>query len=166
MSELPYLLTATPSEHPRGASSQPAIDPMPTPLTAKLAGVPGLDIAGIVNRGLEKNENAEEAVLREVKEELGIESELLCKIGIVSDYYNAVNRHNINHYYLCKMKSRGEQELTDYEKNDFQMKVLTLGYEEAVKLYERQTDKKLGRLLTNRELPIVKVAKQWLDENQ
>ena len=57
MSELPYLLTATPSEHPRGASSQPAIDPMPTPLTAKLAGVPGLDIAGIVNRGLEKNEN-------------------------------------------------------------------------------------------------------------
>ena len=113
--------------------------------------------------GLEENENTEEAVLREVKEELGIESELLCKIGIVSDYYHAVNRHNINHYYLCKMKNRGEQELLDYEKNDFQMKVLTLGYEEAVKLYEQQTDKKLGRLLTNRELPILKVAKQWLD---
>lgn len=62
MSELPYLLTATPSEHPRGASSQPAIDPMPTPLTAKLAGVPGLDIAGIVNRGLEKNENGNPSV--------------------------------------------------------------------------------------------------------
>ena len=62
MSELPYLLTATPSEHPRGASSQPAIDPMPTPLTAKLAGVPGLDIAGIVNRGLEKNEDGNPSV--------------------------------------------------------------------------------------------------------
>lgn len=62
MSELPYLLTATPSEHPRGASSQPAIDSMPTPLTAKLAGVPGLDIAGIVNRGLEKNENGNPSV--------------------------------------------------------------------------------------------------------
>lgn len=62
MSELPYLLTATPSEHPRGASSQPAIDPMPTPLTAKLAGVPGLDIAGIVNRALEKNENGNPSV--------------------------------------------------------------------------------------------------------
>ena len=62
MSELPYLLTATPSEHPRGASSQPAIDPMPTPLTTKLAGVPGLDIAGIVNRGLEKNENGNPSV--------------------------------------------------------------------------------------------------------
>ena len=93
--------------------------------------------------GIEESENAEEAVLREVKEELGIESEL-----------------------LCKMKSRGEQELLDYEKNDFQMKVLMLGYEEAVKLYESQTDKKLGRLLTNRELPILKVAKQWLDEHK
>ena len=101
-----------------------------------------------------------------MKEELGIESELLCKIGIVSDYYHAVNRHNMNHYYLCKMKSRGEQELLDYEKNDFKMKVLMLGYEEAVKLYESQTDKKLGRLLTNRELPILKVAKQWLEENK
>lgn len=46
------------------------------------------------------------------------------------------------------------------------MKVLTLGYEEAVKLYKSQTDKKLGRLLTNRELPILKVAKQWLEENK
>lgn len=69
--------------------------------------------------GIEENENAEEAVLREVKEELGIESELLCKIGIVSDYYHAVSRHNMNHYYLCKMKNRGEQELTDYEKMIF-----------------------------------------------
>ena len=46
------------------------------------------------------------------------------------------------------------------------MKVLMLGYEEAVKLYASQTDKKLGRLLTNRELPILKVAKRWLEKNQ
>ncbi len=62
MSELPYLLTATPSEHPRGAASLLGADFMPTPLTAKLAGVPGLDIAGIVNRGLEKNENGNPSV--------------------------------------------------------------------------------------------------------
>ena len=61
MSELPYLLTATPSEHPRGASSQPAIDPMPTPLIVKLAGEQ-LNIAGIVNRGLEKKENGNPSV--------------------------------------------------------------------------------------------------------
>ena len=64
------------------------------------------------------------------------------------------------------MKNRGEQELLDYEKNDFNMKVLTLSYEEVVKLYEQQTDKKLGRLLANRELPILKIAKKWLDEHK
>lgn len=62
MSELPYLLTATPPEHPRGAASLLGADFMPTPLTAKLAGVPGLDIAGIVNRALEKNENGNPSV--------------------------------------------------------------------------------------------------------
>lgn len=62
MSELPHLLTAAPSEYPSGASSLPGIDPMPTPLTTKLAGVPGLDIAGIVNRGLEKNEDGNPSV--------------------------------------------------------------------------------------------------------
>ena len=46
MSELPHLLTAAPSEYPSGAPLLSGIDSMPTPLTAKLAGVPGLDIAG------------------------------------------------------------------------------------------------------------------------
>ena len=62
MSELPYLLTAAPSKYPRGALSLLGADFMPTPLTAKLAGVPGLDIAGIVSRGLEKNENGNPSV--------------------------------------------------------------------------------------------------------
>lgn len=62
MSELPHLLTAVPSEYPSGAPSLPGADSMPTPLTTKLAGVPGLDIAGIVNRGLEKNEDGNPSV--------------------------------------------------------------------------------------------------------
>lgn len=61
MSELPYLLTATPSEHPRGAASLLRIDPMPTPLIVKSAGKP-LNIAGIVNRGLEKNKDGNPSV--------------------------------------------------------------------------------------------------------
>lgn len=60
MSELPYLLTAAPSKY-RGALSLSGIDPMPTPLIVKLAGKP-LNIAGIVNRALEKNENGNPSV--------------------------------------------------------------------------------------------------------
>lgn len=61
MSELPYLLTAAPSEYPRGALSLSGIDPMPTPLIVKLAGEQ-LNIAGIVNRGLEKNEKGNPSI--------------------------------------------------------------------------------------------------------
>lgn len=56
MSELPHLLTAAPSEYPSGTSPLSGIDPMSTPLIVKLAGEP-LNIAGIVNRGLEKNKD-------------------------------------------------------------------------------------------------------------
>ncbi|MDE6681306.1 MAG: NUDIX hydrolase, partial [Muribaculaceae bacterium] len=43
--------------------------------------------------GVEPNENLEQAIKRELKEELGAEVEILCKIGVVSDYYNLIHRH-------------------------------------------------------------------------
>ena len=46
--------------------------------------------------GVELNENLESAVRRELREELGVEVEIICKIGVVSDYYNLIHRHNIN----------------------------------------------------------------------
>lgn len=61
MSELPYLLTATPSEHPLGVASLLRTDPMPTPMIVKLAGE-RLNIAKIVNRGLEKNKDGNPSV--------------------------------------------------------------------------------------------------------
>ena len=60
MSELPHLLTAAPSEYPSGASSLLGADFMPTPLIFKSARKS--DIAGIVNRGLEKNEDGNPSV--------------------------------------------------------------------------------------------------------
>lgn len=61
MSELPYLLTATPSEHTRGAASLLGTDLMPTSTIVKLAREP-FNIAKIVNRGLEENENGNPSV--------------------------------------------------------------------------------------------------------
>ena len=51
--------------------------------------------------GVEKGEDLLVAIERELKEELGAKVEILCKIGVVSDYYNLIHRHNINNYYLC-----------------------------------------------------------------
>ena len=113
--------------------------------------------------GVEQGEDLLEAIRRELKEELGAEVEVLCKIGVVSDYYNLIHRHNINNYYLCKVKSFGNMQMTQDEIERFHLSTLKLNYEEAVREYEKRRDCKLGRVIANRELPIVKRAKELLD---
>ena len=113
--------------------------------------------------GVEKGEDLHTAILRELKEELGAEAEILCKIGVVDDYYNLIHRHNINNYYLCKVKSFGEKNLTQQEIKDFHLSTLKLTYDEAINLYQTLSATKIGRLIANRELPILKQAKVILE---
>ncbi len=113
--------------------------------------------------GVEKGESLSDAVKRELLEELGVTVEVLCKIGVVSDYYNLINRHNINNYYLCKVKEFGQTHMTDEEIQDFHLTTLKLSYDEAIAEYEKCSCTSLGRLIANREVPILKRAKELLD---
>ena len=114
--------------------------------------------------GVEENEELLDAINRELKEELGVEVDVVCKIGVVSDYYNLIHRHNINNYFLCKVKSFGDKNLTKEEMDDFHLSTLRLSYEEACKEYEYRANTKLGKLISNRELPILHRAKKILDK--
>ena len=95
--------------------------------------------------GVEEGEDLVAAIKRELKEELGIMVEIICKIGVVSDYYNLIHRHNINNYFLCKVESFGEKELTEDEINSFHLSTLKLSYEEAVKEYKYRANTRLGK---------------------
>lgn len=88
--------------------------------------------------------------------------EIICKIGVVSDYYNLIHRHNINNYFLCKVRSFGEKELTEDEINSFHLSTLKLSYEEAVKEYKYRANTRLGKLVANRELPVLHRAREIL----
>lgn len=112
--------------------------------------------------GVEDGEDLHTAISRELKEELGADTQIICKIGVVSDYYHLIHRHNINHYFLCKARSFGERNLTRDEIEDFHLSTLRLRYEEAVSEYERCACTPLGRLLKNRELPVLQRAKELL----
>lgn len=114
--------------------------------------------------GVEENEELLDAIKRELKEELGVEVDVVCKIGVVSDYYNLIHRHNINNYFLCKVKSFGDKKLTKEEMDDFHLSTLRLSYEEACKEYEYRANTKLGKLISNREVPILHRAKEILDK--
>lgn len=112
--------------------------------------------------GVEDGENLITALKRELKEELGAEVDVICKIGTVSDYYNIIHRHNINNYYLCKVLSFGDRHLTKDEMECFHLSTWKISYEDALRKYEEFSDSKLGRLIRNRELPILKKAKELI----
>ncbi len=113
--------------------------------------------------GVEAGEDLPTAIRRELREELGAEVEIVCEIGLVSDYYNLLHRHNRNHYFLCRALSFGKTHLTMDEVEIYHLSTLKLSYAEAVAEYEACRDSKLGRLVANRELPILHRAKTLMD---
>jgi hypothetical protein len=64
----------------------------------------------------------------------------------------------MNHYFLCRAVSFGEKHLTKDEIDLFHLSTLRLTYDEAVCEYEKRRETRLGRLLANRELPILRKA--------
>ena len=111
--------------------------------------------------GVEAGEDLYAAIKRELKEELGVDVEVICKIGVVSDYYNLIYRHNINNYFLCKILSFGDKHLTRDEIEEFHLSTLKLKYEEALAEYEKCRCTSLGRLVANREVPVLKRAREF-----
>ena len=104
--------------------------------------------------GVNPEEDLKEAVVREIKEETGIEAIVLDEIGYVSDYYNLIKRHNLSHYFLMKVVSYGESHLEEGEKTIIKgMDFFPL--DEAVKLYENMSKEKLEILVRRRELPVL-----------
>jgi 8-oxo-dGTP pyrophosphatase MutT (NUDIX family) len=114
--------------------------------------------------GVEPGEDLNEAIQRELQEELGAHVQILCKIGVVNDYYNLIHRNNVNHYFLCRIVSWGRKNLTQDEVERYHLSTLKTTFDEAVREYGRCRDSRLGRLIASRELPVLKRAKEILDE--
>ena len=74
--------------------------------------------------GVEAGEDLQDALLRELREELGADAEIVGKIGVVSDYYNLIHRHNISHYFLCRARAFGRKRLTEDERESFHLATL------------------------------------------
>ena len=104
--------------------------------------------------GVNDGEDLVDAVIREIKEETGINATFLSEIGYVSDYYNLIKRHNMNYYFLLRVISYGESHMEEGEKKIIKA-VEFHSLENAVKLYENMKYDRLERLVRNRELPVL-----------
>ena len=108
--------------------------------------------------GVEEGENLEEAIRRELREELGIEVNILGEIAVVEDDYNLILRHNVQHYFLVEKTKEVASHQTEDELYKFHMRRLTLTYEEALAYYEKNKNEKLTHLIYQREVPVLQYA--------
>ena len=90
----------------------------------------------------------------------------ISKITKETKYINIpidIVNNNINNYFLCKIESFGEKNLTQDEIGRFHLSTLKLSYEEAVREYEDRANTSLGKLIANREMPILHRAKEIIE---
>ena len=106
-------------------------------------------------------ETHDDALHREIREEVGYECEVLEHIADVHDYYNLINRKNYNYFYLVKRLGKVEQRLEPDEVIRIE-KIIWVPIDEAIKLYENMQNVLVGKIVKQRELPILKLAKEIL----
>ena len=113
--------------------------------------------------GVKEGESFEEAFKREMLEETGFEVNDIQEIGDVIDYYNEISRENHNHYFLAHANSFKGTHLEDYEKGMIQ-KVLFVPIDEAIRLFTYEMLGPVGKLIAQREKPILEIAKAILEK--
>lgn len=111
--------------------------------------------------GVKSGETHEEAFIREIEEEVGYESEIIAELGEVIDFYNLIHRENHNYYYLARVKRYTGKHLEEYEKSMME-KLVWVSLPEAIKIFTDMQDYGCGRLVKNRELPILLLARQMI----
>lgn len=113
--------------------------------------------------GVDEGESAEEAIIREAKEETGFDIEILANLGSVEDEYRLINRKNINHFFLCRTLGRKDDKHFMSEGDSFIVETLSISIDEAISLYEGMEEAGVPLLVKRRELPFLREVKKLLE---
>lgn len=109
--------------------------------------------------GVDENETIECALKRELEEELGVTVTILKKLGIVTDFYNLLNRKNENHYFLVKTIGRTQIHHESFG-DTFISKILSMSLDDVIVTYQTEKDIDIIKLVKQRELPILLEAQK------
>ena len=112
--------------------------------------------------GVQKGETLIEALRREMEEEIGCHIENIKEIGKVIDYYNLIQRENHNYFYLVKVKDRVPSRLEPEEIERIEA-IVWVRIDEAIRLYEKMQNILVGKLVKQRELPILQRAQKMIN---
>ena len=112
--------------------------------------------------GVQEGESFLEAFKREAVEETGYEVNNIEEIGDVIDYYNFISRENHNHYFLGHTCAFKGTHFDEYEKTMIQ-KLLFVPIDEAIRLFTYEMFGPVGKLISQREKPVLELAKEMIE---
>ena len=82
----------------------------------------------------------------------------------MDDFYNLIHRNNQNYYYLVRATEYVGTHQEEYEKKVIQ-ELVFVDIDKAINLMNNVKDDGVGLLVKQRELPILKLAKEYIDEH-
>ena len=112
--------------------------------------------------GVNKGEDLLIALKREIVEECGLNVDVISEIGIIEDDYNIIHRHNITHYYLCKIVSKCETHREEYESIWFKS-LDFYNLDKVISICENP-DSDIAKIVYKRELVIYKKVKEMINK--
>jgi len=112
--------------------------------------------------GIKEHETNVAALKREMEEEIGAKISGITTIGKVIDYYNLIKRENHCYFYLAHVVERVPQRLEPDEITRIE-KIVWVKIDEAIRLYENMQNILVGRLVKQRELPILLIAREMIN---
>ncbi len=107
--------------------------------------------------GVDEGETFEEALVRECDEETGYDVEVLEYLGEVDDWYNLINRNNINQFFLAKTLPNPHKKHFASSGDSFIKETKFLPVEEIISIYEKESDHGVTGIVKRRELPFFKM---------
>lgn len=114
--------------------------------------------------GMDKGEDHKLTLDRECAEEIGYHCEVIKEIGCVIDNYNLIKRRNHNYYYLARRTTKCEKHQLADEQQRIK-DIIWVDIDTAINLYENMQDELVGKIVKNRELPILKLIKTTLQNH-
>ena len=101
--------------------------------------------------GLEEDEMINETLVREVREEMGLEVRDYEYIGTIVDTYNLINRITVSSFFHCHVNSQPQNMNRTEEERILISEVLWFEPQEALDYLEHKGDNKVDRLVMRRD---------------